>query len=311
MFINFEYTLYLFLRNFMNIDPSQEENPQLDPSQKLSLALYSTELQSNENSDLLNEWCKNLTSKVPQVSQPFHFNTTHTRNRVTLQTSLSALTSAETFAHYFQNVLGVSPLSLRRLQKLGENWQPTRLGSWLEFNTLGINAGWFFPIEMIASQLTEMIENTTHRKIITRWVNTQNLVECISYGESLVEPIIRQMEFRLDSNLALANQYHLALNLADLLEVPSFHGQLLNILERYEATELIISLWLSPEGVLKFGLRIMNPSVKLLIALFMLSGMSKKEEDKLAVIHGVLENIAWVEIQQTADGLTSEVSYKI
>lgn len=289
------------------------ENPEdlnLTNFQKMSLALYNSQVNNESNTSFLQEWQQHICTNEQAPSQLLQFATTQSQDRLTFNSSQSTLVNLEKHAAYYQEVLGIDSSVLQRLQKSGETLQPYRLGSWIEINTLGVNAGWFFPVDITMEELLSTIENTTHKKILTRWANIQNDITCVGYGESLVAPIIRQMEFRLDTSLPFANQFHLALNLADFFDVPPFHGQLLNILERFDAQELLVSLWLTPKGILKFGIRILNPSVKLIIGLFVHTGMDKKAEDKMAVIHGIFENINWVEIQHTSDGLTSEVSYR-
>ncbi|HAS42105.1 MAG TPA: hypothetical protein DCS93_16625 [Microscillaceae bacterium] len=286
------------------------ENLDLTNHQKMSLALLNSQVNSEGNASLLQQWqqhiCQNATP-----TQHLQATTTHLRDRLTFSASQIALVNLEKHAQYYQQILGVEVTALKRLQDFGETLQPARLGSWLEINSLGVNAGWFFPVEMSMEGLLDTIKNTTHKKILTRWVNIQNKVTCVGYGESLLSPVIHQMEFQFEPSLPFTNQFHMALNLVDFLEIPPFHGQLLNILKRYEAQELVVSLWLSPQGVLKFGIRVLNPSVKLMIAFFVLAGLDQAGEDKLAVMHGIFEQIAWVELQQTADGLCSEVGYRV
>jgi len=285
------------------------ENVDLTNHQKMSLALFNSQVNNEDNASLLQQWQQHICQN--EASQYLQATTTHLRDRLTFSTSQNASVNLEKHAKYYQDVLELEASALQRLQALGETLQPTYLGSWLEINTSGTNTGWLFPIEIPKETLLTNIKSTAHQKTLTHWVNIQNNVTCIGYGESLATPIVRQMEFRFESSLPITNQFHLALNLADSLEVSPFHRQLLNVLKRYEAQELVVSLWLSPKGVVKFGIRVLNPSVKLMIAFFVLAGLDQKEEDKLAVMHGIFEKIAWVEIQQTADGLCSEVGYQV
>lgn len=283
----------------------------LHPQQKLQLALTNTRVKQDSNIQWLNEWYQHLQQKTATSSQQFTFATTHTGNRTTIGTIQDTLSGVEKHAHYYDEVLGVSLVCLERLQTFGENWQPAQIGTWLEMNPLGVNAGWCFPVSLSQEQFTQLIDqNNTHKKILNRWANLCQEFTCISYGESFASPSIYQMDLTADTFLDVASQFYKTLMLADFLQVPTFPTPLLDILQRYDAQQLVTSLWLTKQSVVKFGLRILNPTSQLFIALCMLAGLDKEDQDKLTMIDALMTKIAWVEIQQTADGLISEVNFQ-
>lgn len=290
----------------------KENTVVLHPQQKLQLALANTKVKQDSNIQWLNEWYQHLQQKTTTSSQQFTFATTHTGYRTTIGTIQNTLPGVEKHAHYYDEILGVSLVCLERLQTFGENWQPTQIGTWLEMNQLGVNAGWCFPVNLPQEQFTQLIDqNNTHKKILNRWANLCQGFTCISYGESFASPSIYQMELTAGTSLDIASQFYKALTLADFLQVPTFPAPLLDILQRYDAQQLVISLWLTRQSVVKFGLRILKPTSQLFIALCMLAGLSKENQDKLTMIDAFMTKIDWVEIQQTADGLLAEVSFQL
>ncbi|OJJ19107.1 hypothetical protein BKI52_20030 [marine bacterium AO1-C] len=294
------------------MDSITQSNLTITNQQKILLALHNSPLSSKANAAFVTEWHQYVIPRFSTLdTQNLEFWSTHNRQRITACYTGAVDDVLEKHASYYNHRLKVDAHILQRLERQGKTFWPHQLTSWIELNTLGANAGWFFPVEISMEALLDSLENTTHKKILTRWINIQSEVTCIGYGESLVDPIIHQMTLRLDASLPLVNQFHLALNLADFFDLPSFPGQLLNILEHYHTSALAISLWLSPEGVIKFGLRIFNPSTKLMLALAMLTGLDKKTEDGIAFTYGLLEKLAWVEIQHTANGIWSEASYQV
>ena len=277
-----------------------------DIHQKMQLVLANTKVQNDHNVVILNEWLQHVYS--PETG--LQTTTTHLCHRLTYSTAGNTFDVLKKHATYYNDVLGVSDESLQRLETLGEGWQPDKLGSWIEFNTLGANAGWYFPANLSIEQLLGAFdESNINRRILYHWTKYNDEFSCTYYGESFIEPRIQQIGLLLNADLDLASQYHKAMALADLFKVPAFPPVLVEIFELYEAQQLTVSLWLSPKGVLKFGLRVHQPSAKLMMALYMLCGLDKKDEESLTLIHATMEKLAWVEIQYTADGLVSEVGF--
>lgn len=275
-------------------------------SQKMQLILANTQVQNDDNAALLNEWYKHTSNK--KSTEILQVATTHLRHRLTYTVTGNTPDMLQKHATYYQDMLDVPAKALQRLETLGKRWQPGQLSSWIEFNTLGANAGWRFPVNLPGEELLGTFEETnTNRRIFYRWTKYHDEFVCIHYSESFAAPCLQQIDLLFDAHLTLATQYHKAMALADLLKVHAFPSVLLETMQRYEAQQLGISLWLSPHGVLKFGLRLYQPSAKLMMSLHLLCGLTKEQEEPLALIHATMKEVAWVEIQQTADGLVSEM----
>ncbi len=284
----------------------------LDTAQKMMLALQNSALTNETNVTFIKDWLRHVQAPNSDQFQRFALQSTHQGKRLTLQHTGNAKEVLKRYATYYQDRLKASTSILQRLVDLGIDWQPARMGSWLELNTLGANAGWYLPGEMPMNQVLQTLDPNDHkRRVLNRWISLCPKVACLGYGESLAEPTIRQLDLMTAPSDEIGTQYYQTLHLADLLQVPAFPGFLLEILETYEVHQLVISLWMTSEEMLKFGLRVLYPSNKLLIALCMLAKFKDEDQVALAKTYGISEQIQWVEIQQTSDGLMAEISFSV
>ncbi|EAY25454.1 hypothetical protein [Microscilla marina] len=284
----------------------------LDTTQKMMLALQNSTLTNETNVTFIKDWLQHVQLSNSDQFQRFALQSTHQGKRLTLQHLGNAKEVLKRYATYYQDRLKVSTSILQRLVDLGIDWQPAKMGSWLELNALGVNAGWYLPGEIPMNRVLHTLDPNNHkRRLLSRWVSLCPEAVCLGYGESLAEPTIRQLDLMIEPADEVSTQYYQALHLADLLQVPAFPGFLLEILETYEVQQLVISLWMTSEEMLKFGLRVLYPSNKLLIALCMLAKFKDEDQVALASTYGILGQIQWVEIQQTSDGLMAEISFDV
>lgn len=290
----------------MSISKKPSEEIQLNLEQKVQWVLHSTSLQCPENAETLQQWTQQLSVSDTQVNVA----TTQQRNRLTFSSQGDSVKVIEAHALYYQHTLGIRTENLQRLETLGKHWQPQQLGSWLEFNSLGANAGWYVPVHLSRDEvLATFDKESVNRRLFYRWTQYNQDFSCIQYGEDFSGMNLRQIVLSFAPQTPLLKQYHQALALADLYKAPTFPPALQEVLEHYDVSELAISLWLNPQGVVKFGLRIYQPSTELMIALAMLTGSTKTDEEALALVYSTFEQLAWVEIQHTSEGLTTEINF--
>lgn len=290
----------------MTISKNSSAETFLNFEQKAQWVLHNSILQSSDNVTRLQQWQQQLKTSDTSPSVA----TNQQRDCLTFGRQGESAKVIRSHAYYYQQMLGIPTDQLQRLEELGERWQPEQLGTWLELNTLGVNAGWYAPITLTFNEvLTTFAPESVNRRLFYRWAQYHPNFNCIQYGEDFSGMHLRQMVLSFDNQTNLTQQYHQALALADLYKVPSFPPPLQEVLEHYSTSPLTISLWLNPEGVVKFGVRIYQPSIKLMLALAMLTGLNKTDEEALALIYSSFEQLAWVELQHTADGLTTEICF--
>ncbi len=286
---------------------NSSKNLTLQFDQKMQWMLGNTPLQNNTNIALLKKWWQYL--NVPPAL--FSAAITQQRNCLTFSTQGKTVEVLESHANYYHQELGIAMTHLQRLETLGERWQPNTLGSWIELNTLGANAGWYVPVNLTATEiLATFDEDSLNRRLFYRWTQYHPAFKCTQYGEDFSGAGIQQIELLFDVTQTLTTQYHHALALADLYKVNAFPTYLQEILEHYNTIQLALSLWLTPQGVVKFGLKVYQPSIKLMMALTMLTGLSKTDETSLALIHSSFDKIAWVEVQQVTEGLVTTLEFR-
>lgn len=281
-------------------------------SQKMLLALNNSSLATKANIIFVEKWHQHIHLPDFVQHQDFEFQSTHNGQRVTLHHIGNTHEVFKTHTSYYQDQLKIDSAILQRLENVGMTWVPDRLGCWVELNTEGANAGWYLPHQISFNQLYQAFDHQApKRKIINRWANLFTSASCIGYGESLTDPAIQQVELLVDPGLAISNQYHQALYLADFLQTPAFPIFLIEVLQTYDVRQLIISLWMTDEEVLKFGFRVLQPSNELLLALCMLAKFTDEDQEAIARMYGISEQVQWVEIQHTSSGLTAEMSFKV
>ncbi|OJJ16771.1 hypothetical protein BKI52_33235 [marine bacterium AO1-C] len=281
----------------------------INTPQKMLWALHSSSLSSEPNAAFVKEWYEQVHLPSTTPEQNFELWSTHDRQRLTLYQIGATHTLITKHAAYYQNRLQVNTNVLQRLRS---DWRPEKLGSWVEIHPEGVNTGWYLPGLISFNQLCQVLEKSVFKqKIIHRWANMFVHSTCIGYGESWSTTFIRQVDLMANATQSISSQYHKALHLCELLEVPTFPSFLLEIFQTHEVHQLGVSLWMTDESVLKFGLRVFKPSIKLLMALCLLASFTDEDEDFLAQIHSMSARVQWVEVQQTTDGLKTEVSYQL
>jgi hypothetical protein len=284
----------------------------LETEQKIMLALQNSALANETNAALIKEWYQQVYLSGIDQFQNFALQSTHQGKRLTLRHMGTAKEVLKKYAGYYQDKLKVSTQALQRLVDLGIDWQPSRLGAWLELNERRCNAGWFVPEQVPLDKLLQTFDPNDHkRRLLSRWVNLCPEVACLGYGESLSAPAIQQIALMPDPATEISSQYYQALHLAELLRVPTFPSFLLEVLEIYHVQQLVISLWATRQEVLKFGVRLLHPSNDLLLALCMLANCEEGDEAALARIYGISGQVQWVELQQTSGGLVAEISFEV
>ncbi|OJJ20028.1 hypothetical protein BKI52_16265 [marine bacterium AO1-C] len=294
------------------IYPMNTINQTVDTSQKILSALHNSPLANDLNVNFINEWHQQVHLPSFSQAQSFEIWSTHNGERLTMHQMGNAKTLLKKHASYYKDNLQVDKHILQRLEKIQLNCQSNKIGSWIELNTLGVNAGWYLPGQVSFDRLYQLLEkDDLSQKILTRWANLFVDATCLGYGESLLDDTIQQIDLMIDPTQNINNQLRKALYLADLFNVPDFPFLLPKVLQTYNARQLVISLWLREKKALKFGLRFLYPSIKLIEAFCMIARFSKLDEDHLAQLHSLSNQVKWVEIQNTTKGLVVELSYQV
>lgn len=206
--------------------------------------------------------------------------------------------------------MGASPDALERLGALGATLDPDTLGSWLEVRDGAANGGWWVDAGSLA-HLEAFLDDGAQWEALRDWAQASGVEIFLEAGRSVADGEGQLIAtFPLPGDDALG-QVQSALSLFDALGAAQPPDDALAALMNGRHDGLEATLWLAPGGVVKSGLRALQPSLSLVIELAEASGGANL--DLVAQVQGLLlMDDPWaVETHVRADGPGIELTYRL
>jgi hypothetical protein len=259
----------------------------------------------------LDYWLDSL-PLIPTMSEDsgidYEVSLTGDRTRLTWRASGKPKDFIPVMSDYWQEV-GASSVEMERLKEIGSNLLPPILGSWIEVTELGLDTGWYFPLEIPLDEALEIAPSSNKNDLVSDWAEEFNLDICDRLSSTLAEgyPYTELQVPLLRNNIE--QQIEIALELFTLLKIPHLPDLALGALLNLPSDELSITLRLTPTGVSKLGILANVPNNMLVIDLCRIANI--QDIESIAAFQGLLdvEQPTQIECQQRAEGFTIEMHY--
>lgn len=211
-------------------------------------------------------------------------------------------------AEFYEKV-GADPAALDNLAAFGDQFNPHKLGMWLEVRAGSANCGWFIPDGSMALA-NGIFLDASQATTILAWADASHVGHFMAGGRSVAPgaalafveaPLPGDEVGQVERALALLGDFS-AQTLADDL-LAAFMN------EAHDGLE--VSLWLLEAGVARSGIRAEDPSLALIVLLAEVLG--GQDLDLVAQMQGILQASAAsaVEVQTRGDALQLLVSYNL
>lgn len=171
----------------------------------------------------------------------------------------------QTMVDFFWNV-GAPETEIDRLNDFGALVNPTTIGYWINMsNTGGMDGGWYFPVPIAIRMalgacdpdLDEIIPPPS--QLISNWIESNNLSECVYVGRDMGAAPPRQTEFRVVMNGTVQEQLSVAMGAFTALNCPAIPASVVSLLEQNAREGITLSIITSSEGIVKVGILLPNP----------------------------------------------------
>eukprot|EP01129_Flabellula_baltica_P014988 TRINITY_DN736_c0_g1_i1.p1 TRINITY_DN736_c0_g1~~TRINITY_DN736_c0_g1_i1.p1 ORF type:complete len:468 (-),score=103.84 TRINITY_DN736_c0_g1_i1:50-1453(-) len=171
----------------------------------------------------------------------------------------------QTMVDFFWNV-GAPETEIDRLNDFGALVNPGSIGYWINMsNTGGMDGGWFFPVPIgirmalgaCDPDLEEIKPPPT--QLISGWVESKGLTDCVYVGRDMGAAPPRQTEFRIVMKGTAQEQLETAMSAFTGLNFPDIPENVRPLLEKNAKEGTTLSIITSSEGIVKVGILLPTP----------------------------------------------------
>lgn len=161
---------------------------------------------------------------------------------------------------------GASEQELETLASAGEGLEAAQVGSWLALSPDGLDAGWYFPVNMPSAKARNFAPANAVRESLFRWAQRSAVSDCAQLRRS-VDPDAPSTEMTFvipgedpDHELAIVQQGFASVG------APWFASELDAALRGSDSIELLLSVVIGATGLEACGVLIPEPNEQLLEA---------------------------------------------
>lgn len=214
----------------------------------------------------------------------------------------------EPMGTFFESV-GVAPAGFDALREFGERTNPDLVGYWVNARPGIVDAGWHVPGETQVADALELAAPSDVRERLAEWFDDHE-IETLSGLERSVGTVgYTGLWFELPGSDPAAKAAT-AGKLAGELDIDPLTDGVSVILAAHDEATLRGLVWLTEDGVVRFGVAAFDPAAETLIGLSMRVGVDR--DDDLAMLQAALgaPRPSFVVAALDADGLGVEVGWE-
>lgn len=171
----------------------------------------------------------------------------------------------QTMVDFFWNV-GAPETEIDRLNDFGALVNPTSIGYWINMsNTGGMDGGWFFPVPISVRMALGACDpdleeiNPPPTQLISTWVDSHGLTECVYVGRDMGAAPPRQTEFRIVLPGTPEQQVNTAMSAFTAFNFPDIPENVKPMLLANAKDGTSLSIITSSEGIVKVGILLRDP----------------------------------------------------
>jgi len=279
----------------------------VSPRTRLDLARDSIKFLKNEESKVLEFWeiwygsipeQKQLTQSSDHVD--YYLSCSADMTRLTWRVGGPQNVFIQKMVDFFWNV-GAPESEIDRLNDVGANINPQRIGSWIDMSKKGgMDGGWYFPVEISMTEAIKAADPGESRDRFENWATSKEILNVLSVGRDMGAAPPRQTEYRLKlPGPTFSDQLEHGLDAWTKFEIPRLSEDVVKIMRSQSTTKnLLLSVITSSEGFVRIGILIPAPTKDTVISLCNLAninGQVTELSDFETTIH--CESPSYVEYQ--------------
>jgi len=279
------------------------------PRVKISLAKHQVSFLKDEESKVLEFWqiwSESIPPKEDITSGlviDFTVATSADMQKLTWRTSGPQSIFIQKMVDFFWNV-GAPESEIDRLNEVGADINPIRIGSWIDMSSKGgMDGGWYFPVDISLKLAAKAADNGDAIRTFTEWAEAAGITNIFAVGRDMGAAPPRQTEFRLKLPGATPQaQIKLGLDAFEAFDFPRVPEDVTKIINgAANQVGCTMSVITSSEGFVRLGLLIPKPSTDTVLALLDIAGGNK---NSLALFEGSLHSSgpSFVEYQYLQKG---------
>jgi len=179
---------------------------------------------------------------------------------------------------FFWNV-GAPESEIDRLNDVGADINPIRIGSWIDMSAKGgMDGGWYFPVDISLKSAIKAADQGEAIKTFEQWAENAGIINIFAVGRDMGAAPPRQTEFRfkLPISSSPSNQIKLGLDAFESFGFPSVPDEITRIIYRSLPNDnCTMSVITSSEGFVRLGLLVPKPNTETVLSLLELAGGNK------------------------------------
>jgi len=279
------------------------------PRVKISLAKHQVSFLKDEDSKVLEFW-QIWSESIPQKDDlspgstiDFTVATSADMQKLTWRTSGPQSIFIQKMVDFFWNV-GAPESEIDRLNDVGADINPIRIGSWIDMSSKGgMDGGWYFPVEISLKSAIKAADPGEAVTIFENWATKAEIVNVFAVGRDMGAAPPRQTEFRFKlPPSSPSSQIKLGLDAFEIFGFPKVPEEITRIIHgAVQQDGCTMSVITSSEGFVRLGLLIPKPTTDTVLSLLELAGGNR---NSLALFEGSLHSSgpSYVEYQYLQKG---------
>jgi len=260
-------------------------SPEMGPRVRLTIAKSTVSFLKDHESKVLEFWQIWSESIPPKddlsggMAIDFTVATSADMQKLTWRTCGPQNIFIQKMVDFFWNV-GAPESEIDRLNDVGAQINPFKIGSWIDMSAKGgMDGGWFFPVDMPLRLAVDAADQGDAIKTFTAWAESKGIQQIYAVGRDMGAAPPRQTELRFKVPMGdFESQLAIGLDAFSTFGFPAIPENALKILKETRAEgQLSMSVITSSEGFVRIGMLVPNPTTEAVLSLCSISGGNHDE----------------------------------
>jgi len=286
----------------------RKEMSNAPPRKRLALAKASVQFLKDEDSKVLEFW-QIWSESIPVkediatgMAIEFTVAVSADMQKLTWRTGGPQNIFIQKMVDFFWNV-GAPEAEIDRLNDVGADINPVKIGSWIDMSAKGgMDGGWFFPVDITLKSAVASADPGDAISKFASWATEFGITNVYAVGRDMGAAPPRQTEIRFKLPSPDFNeQVRVALDAFQAFGFPPLPNDAVTILKETKVAGLALSVITSSEGFVRLGLLIPKPKLE---ATLVMCEIANGHAQDIAAFEGSLgcEGPAWAEYQYLMKG---------